>query len=581
MVTRKVCTQSAGVYPDRVVDAFRTWQRLVPHEAWLSGPLAAIARAIDEPHARAELERCEREARYPEAIAARLDELGLGELFAGGACTTACHIQSLNAIAAQASGSLAVSLGITGLALLPAYLAASPEQLARIGAQVAAGARAAMLLSEWETGSNLAGTRTRAVRLDGGGWALDGEKQLINLVRRADLWMTLARTGPPGPGPLGGSAGLSLFLVERGDGVELLPRVATVPVPAADIGGARFRSARVPDGALIGAEGDGFRLVQAALTLSRGGIAAFASGTASRAAALAFAHARERAPYGEPIARLDAVADHLVRAAALDLACASAAIKAAAAANALGPRAAYHTAVGKLVACDLAERAVAEGRAVLGARALLAELPFQQVAKDVMLYGVFDGTRHVMLEHVLWRVRQMVRGGEEASEEDIYRAAPAPLVEAARRRGRPWLPRPAAVAAELGDGAVDAGPLAEAARALEAALAALPAGALAEQSTGFALAGAWAELEAAIAVAELADPVRRARLGMAAGAAAPLDPADLARVAVGEVAGGALAAARRVLAACGVELSCAPAERALSIARADAARRLRAGLREG
>ena len=564
-----------------MVVAFRTWQRLVPHASWLSGPLAAIARELDEPATRAELDRCEREEIFPEAIAARLDRLGLADLFAGGACTTACHIQSLNAIAAQASASLAVSLGITGLALLPAYLAATGEQLAAIGGKVAGGARAAMLLSEWDTGSNLGGTRTRAARDAGGGWVLDGEKQLINLVRRADLFMTLARSGPPGDGPLGATAGLSLFLVEGGDGVELLPRTRTMPVPAADIGGARFAGTRVAAGALIGPEGDGFRLVQAALTLSRGGIAAFASGTASRAAALAFAHARTRAPYGEPIVRLDAIADHLVRAAAFDLACACVALKAAAAANALGPRAAYHTAVGKLVACDLAERAVSEGRAVLGARALIAELPYQQVVRDAMLYGVFDGTRHVMLEHLLWRVRQMARGGDEAPAV-IYEAAPAPLVEAARRRGRPWLPRPAAAAAALGDGAVDAGPLADATRALEAAVAALPADALAEQSTGFAVAGAWAELEAAIAVCELADPVRRARGGLDAAppAGAPLDQADLARFAVAEVAGAALAGARRTLAGCGVELGSASAETGLAIAGAEAGRRLRGALRE-
>jgi alkylation response protein AidB-like acyl-CoA dehydrogenase len=568
-----------------VVDAFPTWQRIVPHASWLGGPLAAIAEELESPATRAELARCERDEEYSEPVVARLDALGLADLFAGGACTTACHIQSLNAIAAQASASLAVSLGITGLALLPAWLAATPDQLARVGARVAAGARAAMLLSEWATGSNLTGTQTRAERLEGGEeYALFGEKQLINLARRADLFMTLVRTAPPGPGPLGATAGLSLFLVERADGVELLPRWRTLPVPAADIGGVRFDGTRVAAAARIGAEGDGFRLVQAALTLSRGGIAAFASGTASRAAALALAHARERAPYGEPIVRLDAVAQHLVRAAALDLACACIAIKAAAAANALGPRAAYHTAVGKLVACDLAERAVAEGRAVLGARALLSDLPYQQVVRDVMLYGVFDGTRHVMLEHVLWRVRQMVRGGEEtgaaAGDPDIYDVPPAPLVEATRRRGRAWLPRPAAVAAELGDGAVDAAPLAEGARALEAALAALPDDALAEQSTGFALAGAWAELEAAVAICELGDPARRAHRGMPAPAAAPFEAADLARFAVADVAGDALAAARRALAGCGVGLDCAPAERALALSRAEAGRRLRAALRQ-
>jgi len=155
-----------------------------------------------------------------------------------------------------------------------------------------------------------------------------------------------------------------------------------------------------------------------------------------------------------------------------------------------------------------------------------------------------------------------------------------PLVESARRRGRPWLPRPATTAAELGDGAVEAAPLADGARALESAAAALPAEALAEQTTGFAIAGAWAELEAAIATCELADPARRARARMTEVPPAGLDEVDLARHAVGEVAGGALASARRALAGWGVELDCAAAEQALARMRAESGRRLRAALRD-
>jgi len=61
---------------------------------------------------------------------------------------------------------------------------------------------------------------------------------------------------------------------------------------------------------------------------------------------------------------------------------------------------------------------------------------------------------------------------------------------------------------------------------------------------------------------------------------AGLDEVDLARHAVGEVAGGALASARRALAGWGVELDCAAAEQALARMRAESGRRLRAALRD-
>jgi alkylation response protein AidB-like acyl-CoA dehydrogenase len=583
---------------------FDTWQRCCPLSGGL-GPLVGISAHLQGEETRAELASCEAAERYPEQVIAELRDLGAPLLFAAAPdapFTTSYHIAMLNAVAAQQSGSLAVTLGITGLALLPVYIAGTAEQLGRVRQRIRDGAQAAMLLSEWSRGSDLLATDTSAERgrLEGGDFVpsragepvdryrLRGEKQLINLARRAQLLMTLARTSPRPTGGIGGAGGLTLLLVERDASVERLPRFRTLPAPAADIGGTRFRDTLVPAENRIGEEGEGFRLVQSALTLSRGGISAFASGTASRACGLAAAHAAERVLYGEPIARLPAVADHLARMAALDLACTCLSVKAAAAANALGQRAAHLTAVAKLVCCDLAERAVTEGRAVVSARALLADLPYQQVVRDVILYGIFDGTRHVMLDQIQWRVRQMCRqaGPDDDGRADIYRVPPVSIVESSRRRGRPWLPRPASSAARLAsiDGAVDLGPLREGAAALEAATASLPAEAWDEQPLAFALADSWARMEAALAVAELGDPVRRRALGMPALPDGPsggsIDAAELARLAVAMLALAALTDARAALAGCRVELGAAAAERALAREQASAARAVREAIRD-
>jgi alkylation response protein AidB-like acyl-CoA dehydrogenase len=566
---------------------FETWQRCCPLPGGL-GPLAGIGALLASIETRAELARCEAEERFPDELVARLDRLGVPLLFAAAPdapYTTAQHVSALNAIAAQASGSLAVSLGITGLALLPLYIAGTGEQLARVRERVLGGAKAAMLLSEWSHGSDLAAGETRAEREEGG-YRLTGEKQLINMGRRAELLTTLARTSERPAGGVAAAGGLSLFLVERDHTVDALPRWRTLPVPAADIGGARFRGTRVPAANRIGGEGDGFRLVQAALSISRGGISAFASGTASRACGLAFAHARRRVLYGQPIARLGAVADHLARMAALDLATGCVSAAAALASNALGQRAGHVTAVAKLAACDLAERTVGQGRAVLSARALLSDLTYQQVVRDAMLYGVFDGTRHIMLDHIQRRVQQMCRpgaGGEEIDRAAIHRAPPAPLVESSRVRGRAWLPRPSATAAALAGraGAVDLGPVVDGARALEAAAAALPAEAWSEQPLAFALAENWALLDAALAAAELGDPARRAALGLPPAGPAPLDAGALARLAVAQVAREALSGARAALAGCAVPLAADAAERALAAEEARAARLVREAIQDG
>jgi alkylation response protein AidB-like acyl-CoA dehydrogenase len=452
---------------------------------------------------------------------------------------------------------------------LPAYFAASDDQLARLRERIEGGATAAMLLSEWDSGSNLTAIRTRATTSDGG-YLVDGEKQLINAVRRADILVTLVRTSEPG-GALGAASGLTLLWIDRDGSVEDTARWGTSAVPAADIGGLRFRDTRVAAANRLGGEGEGFGLVQKALSLSRGGVGAFATGTSNRALGIALAHGRERVLYGVPIMKLEAVAEHLVRMAAFDLATTTLALKTCAAVNAYGPRAAHLTAIAKLACSDLAERAVAEGRAVMGARSLLTALPFQQVARDVVLYGIFDGTRHLMLDQIQWRLKQVAARGDEGEPDTgaaMYRAPIEDMVRLTRRRGRPWLPAPSKVAARLaGDGAFDIGPLIAASAALEQVARSIPPAAWQSQRTSFALGECLAELEAALAVAELADPTRRAGLGARAveGAEGPLPLAVLAEHAVAMLICRSLDRLRRIVTTCNVAVDLHAVERAATL----------------
>jgi len=513
----------------------RTWETLCPHEVTRSAPLGAIAACLEQPEVRAELRHDEDAADYPKRTIARLASLGLAELLTDeGGALTMIGLSALNAIAARASGSLAITLGVNALAMLPFYVAGTDEQRAEAFARVRRGGFASLLLTEIVHGSNLVELETVA-EPESSGYRISGEKDMINGAREHELLITLARTRARAPGgsALEARGDFSLFWIDRGPGVVPLPRWTTLPAPAADISGVRFDGVVVPAARRIGDEGDGFGIVQKTLLVSRGAIGALASGTTSAAVSLALGYARERVLYGAPISALAPVAEHLVDLVALDLAVAAMSVKAALAVNAEGLGAAHLTAVAKFACCRLAEDAVTEGRRLFASRALMRELPYERIARDVLLYGVFDGTSHVMLAQLHWRLQQLVAArtyprvsdvsGAGARDGDpldamraIYTHAPRSLVAAVRAPSRarptPLEPYLAALAAHTPRAAA----LGDAARALlDVAAEARRTNAWpANSGETVRAAEALAMLECAVALVELADPDARAALGM-------------------------------------------------------------------
>lgn len=493
------------------------WSRLSPFPADSLDPLAAIADHLAHPDTAGRLAAAEAARRYPDDVLRDLRARGIASVFHPDTAT-APHVNALNAVTAARSGSLAITLGVNALALLPLYIAGTPDQLRLAGDRLRAGGSAAMLLTELAHGSNLAGTETRAEPLPDGRYRLTGRKDLINGGTRHDLLVTLARLGD----------GFGMFLVERDPTVTALPRWTTLPASAADISGVRL-AGTVAD-SLIGGAGDGLNVLQLTLVLSRGGIGSLASGATSGALAQAVHYARERDVYGEPIVRLGAIAEHLQRMAALDVVVAAAAVKASYLINALGPAAGHFTAVAKYACCALAERAVTEGRAVLGARALVEEFGYAARVRDVTLYGVFDGTSHILLDQLQWRLERFAAGRDRATDPnatlaDAYRRTPSPLVEVARQRLRPYAPGPSARCAALpGHPAKLVGGLFEALQDVVSRARASGRWA-ADQAWRFAAAAVLAEAEALLAACELIDPACRAALGLPDG---PIEERDRA-----------------------------------------------------
>jgi alkylation response protein AidB-like acyl-CoA dehydrogenase len=423
-----------------------SWHRLAPWPVLDEEPLWKIARYLAQPEVESELHSLDEAGEYPHAIRQELHRLGLSKVFTGRGSQLGgpnfVQMSALAALTAYMNGSLAITVSVNGLALLPLYHEASDEQLQRAFDRVESGAYCALLLTERQHGSNLLANQTSAHAVANlvARYEVKGEKHLINGGTHHELLMTFVRTAQ-GAAKLGFAArnDFSLLMIERDATVEALPKWQTLPAPAADISGVRFRGTLVPAINRIGEEGSGFSLIQKTLMISRGGISALASGCASRATALAMSYAGKRNIYGEPINRLGVIAEGLLKMKGLDLIIASMSLKAVAMTNARGVSAAHYTSAAKYACCFLAEETVNEGRVIHGGAALLAEQPYQSLVRDVLLYGIFDGTSHLMLDQLQWRLAQAAALGPSsvsplAQMRGFFSQMPNNLIQVLRER---------------------------------------------------------------------------------------------------------------------------------------------------
>jgi alkylation response protein AidB-like acyl-CoA dehydrogenase len=162
-------------------------------------------------------------------------------------------------------------------------------------------------LTEPDAGSDAAGTRTHAERVDEG-WILNGAKTFTTHGSVGDICVVLAVTDPDGRR----HHNLSAFVLERGmKGFRAGKKENKLGSRASDTAEVIMEDCLVADDHLLGERGDGF--IQA-LTILDGGrisIAALGLGTAMGAYETALAYSKERKQFDRPIAGFQAIQFHL------------------------------------------------------------------------------------------------------------------------------------------------------------------------------------------------------------------------------------------------------------------------------
>lgn len=154
----------------------------------------------------------------------------------------------------------------------------------------------AVAMSEPNTGSDLEGVRTTAIR-QGDHYLLNGQKTFISNGLLNDLVVVVAKTDLAA-----GHRGISLLVVERGmEGYERGRRLEKIGLHAQDTAELFFRDVKVPAENLIGMEGMGFVYLMQGLPRERLIIAV--SGIAGAEVVLEFTiqYCKERTAFGRPI----------------------------------------------------------------------------------------------------------------------------------------------------------------------------------------------------------------------------------------------------------------------------------------
>lgn len=397
------------------------WRRFCPQNVADDPVLGALRGFLEDPDTIAVLDRCDAQERYPDAVISGMKARGLSDLFTGvdgGKPTaTAYHLSALNLLTSRANASLAITVGVNTLALLPAYRGASATQLDTILRHVSRGEFCALALSELENGSDLSRNASyfESGRLTASGsfqgcnddhvqthYRLFARKQLINGAMKHPLQFLLLRdgSGQSGPGKTPRPQPTQTMFWLRTADTQGALRWKTGPVRAADISSVELDGVLVEADQQFGPVGQGFKLIKHSLAISRGGVCALSVGVLARAFDLALAYATRRQVKGAAIASFGVIGRHLCDMDAMMRVATAVSLRATAWVNATGERAAPYTAVAKYLGCRLAEEGVTEGRHILGARALLRDLPYERLTQDVLLFGVFDGTSHLMLDEL-------------------------------------------------------------------------------------------------------------------------------------------------------------------------------------
>jgi acyl-CoA dehydrogenase len=296
-------------------------------------------------------------------------------------------------------------VGVLGTALACAYVMptivgealhafGTPEQQERWLRPLLTGEKvAAEALTEPRGGSDFFGTTTEG-RREGEHYVLRGQKRFIVGAAEADFFLVYARTAPEARP----HQSISVFIVERGPGVEAEYLYGLLGTRGGGTGRLVFDDARVPAENLVGAENGAAEIFYRMMIPERMTSAAGAIGMGRAALEVAARYSDQRRAFGQKIRRFQAVsfkvADAVTR-----LDAARGLVYGAARSVDAGddPRRSRRlVSEAKKFATDAAWQVVNDAMQIMGGIGYTDVYPIERLLRDTRLIMIWTGTNEVM-----------------------------------------------------------------------------------------------------------------------------------------------------------------------------------------
>lgn len=326
----------------------------------------------------------------------KLAELGLtGIIFPeeyGGAgadyISYAIVVEELSRVCASTGVTLCAHLS---LASNPIYIFGTEEQKQQFLIPLAEGKKmGAFGLTEPSAGSDAGGTKTTAVK-DGNEWILNGTKIFITNAGEAEIYVVLARTDKEAEK----HHGISAFIVEKGTpGFSFGKKEEKMGIRSSPTMELVFENCRIPEGNLLGNEGEGFKVAMKTLDAGRITVAAQALGIAQGALDTALEYSKERKQFDTPISRFQGIqfqlADMATQIEAIRLLIYSAGYRAS---NGLSYT--MQSAMAKLMASETAMKVTTQAVQILGGYGYTREFPVERMMRDAKITEIYEGTSEI------------------------------------------------------------------------------------------------------------------------------------------------------------------------------------------
>ena len=250
--------------------------------------------------------------------------------------------------------------------------------------------RAAFSITEPQSGSDVAGIKTRASKTEKG-WHISGAKIWCTNALVSDFIVLAAKTGES-------RGDVNFFIVPTdAKGLQIGPKEDKLGARGVPSSPLYLDDVLLPEDAILGDPGKGFRQVMGALALSRPIIGARAVGLAQGALDLAMQFMRERRAFDQPLTDFQGLRWMLADMEMQIEAARGLVYKAAAMTDAgiRGKELAHAAAISKAFASDMAMKVATDAVQIFGASGISNDYPINRYFRDAKVVQIIEGSNQI------------------------------------------------------------------------------------------------------------------------------------------------------------------------------------------